>query len=208
MKENERREELIAQVFAGLREVTPPMGMEERLLHAVEQREAAPARGRRLSASVEQRLRIGVGAGVAFAAAGLVMFLLLPMAKTRPSQPALRQHAAVAASAPAVPALTQDARVETVTRGTGQTQLRRAHFAHMLHKLPVQDLAAEEASAPSVPAPSMPLTTSERLLQQAARRGRSRADSPLNPEVRARERMQAAMEFTDFFTPPAKAGDE
>ena len=88
-------------------------------------------------------------------------------------------------------------------------EVHRAVLARAESKVAVRNIALEEARAPSMPAPPLPLTAGEALLQRAARRGQAKSESPLNPEVRARERLQAAAEFKDFFTPPvAKTGNE
>ena len=104
---------------------------------------------------------------------------------------------------------TNESRVLTSAAGEDQAGVHRVIPVRTKPGYALRDMAVEEARAPSMPAPPMPLTAGEALLQRAARRGHPKVDSPLNPEVRARERLQAAAEFTDFFTPqPVKAGNE
>ena len=65
-----------------------------------------------------------------------------------------------------------------------------------------ESVAMAEMQAPSLVAPSLPLTKEERLLQRAAQRGGADEMAALREEERAREGAASQAEFREFFGPP------
>ena len=208
MKDSNQADELIGRVFASLRDAEAGAGLEERVLRGVEKRSAESTdRG-----WTGWQPGLGWTSGLVVAAASVVLVALV-MGRPNPpaSQHGTRTHHRGGAPESNVGQMAAPTR-NAVMAGPQHEQEAPMHHAALVcatHGPQVRDVAAEEARAPSMLAPPMPLTASEVLLQQSARRGHPKVDSPLNPEVRAKERLQAAVEFTDFFTPPpAKTGNE
>ena len=226
MKSRDHADELLDRTFAALRNVETPDGLEERIAETLRSGTENTTGKRKLGWRPATSWARGLGtsrvwvrapgwaAGIAAGlVAGFVCVLmtsprLTHLAKHAPPQAAGARRAGPEAvlgsqsgSRPAtgVVAGQSVARVRQVRASQERATLKRTSPQR-------RDLAWEEAQAPSMLAPPMPLTASERLLQAAARRGGSRANSPLNPEVREKERLQAALEFKDFFTKADEIG--
>jgi len=68
--------------------------------------------------------------------------------------------------------------------------------------------ASVDTTAPSHPAPPLPLTDQERGLVQIARTGDPKQLATINPETEAKLRAQETAEFDKFFSPPPAESHE
>ncbi len=209
-------DEVIDKVFAALKDAEPPLGIERRILQAVE--DHAPQRRRRLGRFVWPMSSAGplhpsswaYGATVA---AVLVLALLIPANHRRPSPPTssgnvrVEGHspfasppAAVSSSLPPAPAVVSRAPPGNVA-ARNLTSVGPASPAQPPAGN-ADTLALEELHAASQPAPPLPLTPEEKLLLRIAHKGDPGELSGLDPKLHAQRDMEARAEFHNFFDPP------
>lgn len=182
-----RADESVERVLAGLREAAAPVGMEQRVMRAVEERAA-------------NTVRQGRGAGwvAAWIAAGCTAALIVAAAVV----PAIRHSIA-----PAEPQ-TSSARVRVAAPNS---QMAGGHAIYAVERpvvrsrasVRVRRVAAARARnagmATSRPAPPQPMTKEERLLLEVAHKQDPKALELLNPEAQRAQEMEAKAEFDRFF---------
>ena len=196
-------EEAIEKVLAGLRDAEAPVGMERRILNALEERESVGARFgwrslvRGLRAASESRAVVwGVGL------AGLVVLaLVIPVVRRTASAPVLVKGS----PEPAAAVVMDRAAVEGVAKSApvrlAGARVRAVAEAKATAVEDSDALAVEEMRAESRPAPPLPLTEQERLMLRLARVGERRELAKLDPMLRMDQEAQEAAEFQRFFEP-------
>jgi hypothetical protein len=181
-------DEAIERVLAGLREVETPMGLEGRVLVAMDERAAA-----------RSAWRPKMGWVVACGVAGV---LVVGVLMVRPSRVAGDKFAGVHA----VPVKVEHERKRnTEILRVAQNDLRFRGVRKISRDVAVR---AERTDVGGFPAPPMPLTQEEKLLVRVAHRGDATELTPLNAEARARQEAEFDAEFQEFFAAPATVTDE
>jgi len=178
-------DEVIDRVLTGLRDVSAPVGMEQRVRAAMECRTAERTGWQWRSWSV------GMAAVVVLLAAGVVEV-------KRP-----RVHNDVVAEAKQT--LIVDNPAPIVASESRNTEILRVAQNDLGHRAPrtVDPPAVNDVDMGGIPAPPMPLTEQERLLLQLAHRADATGLTPLNAEARAKQNAAFDAEFQEFFAPPA-----
>lgn len=171
--------EAIDRVLTGLRDVSAPVGMEQRVLAAMERRTAERTGWQWRTWSV------GLAAVVVLLAAGVV--------SVRPHR-SYPEAVAVVAQPPVLPGPAPVA--ETRQRNTGIRTVAQNDRGHKV--FPTRETVLQEETT-SIPAPPMPLTEQERLLLQLAHRADATELTPLNAEARAKQNAAFDEEFQEFF---------
>ncbi len=216
-------DEAVDKVFAALKDAEPPLGIERRILQAVE--DHAPQPRRWLGRSVWPMSSAGplhpsswaYGASSwaygATVAAVLVLALLIPANHRRPPSPTSSGNIRVQGHSPfASPPATVSSSLLPAPAVVSRAP-RRNVAARNLTSLgaasPAQPpagnddaLALEELHAASQPAPPLPLTREERFLLRLAHKGDPEELAILDPNVRAKQDVEARAEFHIFFDPP------
>jgi len=175
------------RVLTGLRDVSAPEGMEQRLRAAMESRAAAKAGWQWRSWS------IGLAAAVVLVAA--VVVSLRPHKVPTQAVEAVERPLALPTFAAALP---------TQKRNTEILRVAQNDLGRGVHG----DIAPPSVQAMDtggIPAPPMPLTEQERLLLRLAHRTDATELTPLNAEARARQNAEFDAEFQEFFAPPVVA---
>ena len=202
--ENSQHDDAIDKVLASLREATPPEGMQTRIA----QRLANPATSLPTTTHWRDLLAGSTPAGawwrgaiIGAATATFVIGAVLLIHRTLPAP--LQSVAAIntvrPVSTPPQPTLASQSRAIPCARPA----VLRVATAVPAHE--PEDLRAEtyaESTAPSRPAPVLPLTPQERSLARLARTADPRELASLNPEFQARLEAEHAAEFARFFAPP------
>ena len=182
-------DEMVDRVLAALREVETPIGMERRVLAAMEERAA---------------VRVGFRPTRWVVACAVVAVGIAGVMLMRPARVPASNNVAVA---PAV----QPVRVERVQERNarvlhyvrGDVTLRKAAGIRR------QNISLAGPMEPGgFPAPPMPLTESEKLLLRVAHRADATELTPLNAEARARQSAEFDAGFMEFFAPPDVPEDE
>ena len=182
-------DEAIDRVLAGLRDVEAPVGMERRVLAAMEERAAARSGfGWRGWAAAAAAVAVVVGAVVISVGHPVSGPQGVAMLKVPPVAPA--PVAVVAA-----PAKVQKRNIAILP--FAQNDLK---IARMGEEGPV--------ASGGIPAPPMPLTEQEKLLLHLATHAEPQELTPLIAEVRARKDAEFDEEFQQFFAPPEPLVDE
>lgn len=203
--EHNQPDSTVDKILAALRDADPPEGMQTRIAQRLDQHATATPRRLYLPASFTLAgawwRGAFTGAAAATLAAALLLFaghLLRP--HTSPQQP-------VADTTSAAPTYV----ATSTSKPTGDTQatpcvhqaLLRTHPAALPPK--EQILVAEtriDTTAPSRPAPALPLTAEERALIQLAHTADPKVLATPDPETQAKLDAQEAAEFQKFFAPP------
>jgi hypothetical protein len=219
-------DEAVEKVLAGLRECDAPVGMERRIVDALEHHAAARARSgwRQLrpgwlgSAPPPVAIR-SVAWGVAVAGVVAVAIVIPAMRRLGrgsaqfPTRSIAQSPARSVAQSPAqsqmssvVAGSLHRATQQTVAESTPllrqsvrpmeKTDVRSAGDVH-----DGESVAVEEMLAASHPAPPMPLTEQERLLLRIAHRGDPVELAMLDPLRRAARDVEEQTEFQRFFKP-------
>jgi hypothetical protein len=202
-------EEAIDKVLAGLRDAEAPMGMEGRILVALEERAAARAGfGWRF-----WRVLQGGPAGTRYLAcgvalAGLFAVVLAIPAIRRIGRPATQAKVKIAAAKP-VPSSAVD-EVLNVSRADNARPLLRAAGKRVVEMSGPEagaagssdEIAMSEMLAPSHPAPPMPLTDQERLLMRLVRGSDQVELAMLDSRLDALKDAEEKAEFQRFFVQP------
>jgi hypothetical protein len=217
-------EEAIEKVLAGLRDCDAPVGMERRILDALEDRAAARAgrgwRGLRadwlvtLARPVAGRpLAWGVAlAGVFAVAIAIPAIHRLGRGSGRQSARSLAQLPSRSptrsemnqVSAESAAGLSPESVAKIAPHALSRPGARTAEQANVRRATDVQvgeSVAVEEMLAASHPAPPMPLTEQERLLLRIAHRGDPVELAMLDPMRRAARDVEEQTEFQRFFKP-------
>lgn len=188
-------EDAISQVLEGLRDVETPIGMERRILDAMQDR-----------ALVKSERTPVWGWSTALACAMVALFAVtmayravrIPVqTNTHPVSSGVAPKVALETSAKSDPPVlaVQGVRLKTnakrvkVVRDSKSAELREMHTA-------------------SFPAPPMPLTEQEKLLLRVVHRGAPEEIAMLNNETRAKKNADGQAEFQSFFEPAATGDTE
>lgn len=209
-------DEVIDKVLAALRDTEPPLGIERRILQALDGH--APQPHRWLGRSVWPLSPAGplhasswaYGAAVAIV---IALALLIPASRRRPSpltssgnvrvpgsSPFASPPATVSSSLPPAPTV-----VSPPPRRNVAARNPTSRSAASQAQQPAEDadaLALEELHAASQPAPPLPLTREERFLLRLAHKGDPEELAILDPNLRAKQDVEARAEFHIFFDPP------
>ncbi len=208
--EHKEHDDAIDKVLAALRNAPPPEGLEARIdariAQRLERQSTQPAKFRWRDVLAGSALggawwRGAISGAAAAAFAVCVVLLVQHRSRTTPAhvQTAVGSNAAKSGgtSPYAMPASQSRA-----TPCAHSTVLRVAtEFPAQTHN----DLRAEtyaESTAPSRPAPELPLTPQERELARLARTADPRDLATLSPEYEAKLEAEKSAEFAKFFTPP------
>lgn len=180
----------LSRILAGIRDIEAPAGMQQRVMAAVERREAvAPSRS-------------FAWAFAALAAAAVVAAVfavrLMPHISNTPPVAAVRLEASRA-----------PVHVQAIAPRASTTATAIDH--HRLPPLPARPhpllcdcdpIALAEANAPSLPAPELPLTEQEKLLRRVGRHPDSAQVAELTSAGREARIAADHDDFKNFFTPP------
>ena len=198
-------EEAIGKVLAGLKTSDAPVGMERRILKAVQDQAAAQSQtGLRwlrpfwpvTSAPIVSRSLVF----------GVALTGILAVAFTVPSL--YRVHRISEASSESKSAPTQEKRsAPAITNLIARTPPSRPVISAPVKKekrrtsIVRRDdfLALREMRAPSRPAPPLPLTKQEKLLLHLVHTAGPEQLAMLDPEVRTKQEMERKAEFEKFF---------
>ncbi|MBS1820932.1 MAG: hypothetical protein JST61_02975 [Acidobacteria bacterium] len=201
----------IDRVLSALRNTTPPIGMNRRILNILEARSSlkgvskniAPVRGVIPSgakrsrgipafsnASTGKYLRWTTTAAVATLAA----VALIPLTQRHTLSPTAGTQQ-ITSQLPAP---------QTPTAITVTVQSSYKSFAPLRPSRPrrIETSLSEETTPISHPAPPLPLTEQEKLLLRFARQSHPNDLVQISGEVKAAKEAQEAAEFTAFFAPP------
>lgn len=208
-----RPEKEIDQVLAGLRDAQPSSGLEQRILHALEQRSSRRQRSpKRAWSALTQILPTGaIRAPVwvsGLAIIGLIAIIFAgSMHRSSPSlatpgraaSERVERHGGIGRSIadPAAGLRLQASQAPITVSRPRHTRSSRLSGAASREA----SLATEEMKAPSLLAPPLPTTTQERALTRVGQRRRPDALAVLNPELRDRQQAKATTEFYSFFDP-------
>lgn len=214
-------DDAIERVLTGLRDAEAPLGMERRILAAMEDRALAPGRA---GAGAGWHLPLWlVGAArpmvvryavMGFAAAGVIALVLAIPARHK------SVHAPVNAKVDSVARWLESPRVEEAVIHSEQVRAGRVVRTARVANEPEgpvigpdadsDAVALSETRAASFPAPPMPLTEQELLLLRMLHRGEPVELAMLDPRLEALQDAKEKEEFQRFFAkPPVKdaAGD-
>lgn len=206
--EHNQHDDAVDKILAALRNAVPPEGMETRIVQRLANHASSvPTPARHWHAGLAGSTSTGAwwrGAIAGAAAATLAICAVL-----------LVQHRARTTPIPAQTAAGSNATTpfSPSPHVTPTSQSRTIPCAHTTvfrvdTSLPVksqEDLHAQadgESTAPSRPAPELPMTSQERSLARLAHTADPRELASLSPEIQARREAEDAAEFRKFFTPP------
>ena len=187
-------EEVVRQVLTGLRDAEAPIGMERRILEAVQDR--VPVRS--------ARLPLWAWGGVfACTAAVCVAISMIYRVEHVPIQSNLRP----------VPAgmlpIGSEAAVKSELPPLSQPLVRvKANVKRAKVARGKDSVTLREMQTASFPAPPMPLTDQEKLLLRVAHRGDPEELAMLNNEMRAKQEAEGKTEFQKFFEPSTTGDNE
>jgi hypothetical protein len=207
-------EEAIARVLAGLRDADVPVGMERRILEALEDQTPEQTRlGWRwfrpmwLVTAAYPVATSSLVCGVALAGLFAAVSLGIPAIRRLGHAPAQSKMNQVPAGS--MPLVTPEAAksVELPLSGSSARSVRKMNL-RAPKEIPDSDrdsdsVALSEMRAPSHPAPPMPLTEQERLLLRIAHKNDPVEMAVLDPMRRAARDAEEGVAFQSFFGPPA-----
>jgi hypothetical protein len=204
-------DESIDKVLGGLRDAGPAVGMERRILEAVEKRASERSKTSWWQQS-SKVFRLSPAKLLLCGSAFAIVVILLVTPKFyqhRDASPVSTKSltpliANVVRTSPTVPAM-----VERNERQPASAKYQTLHVQRVKtirNQSPAQNTAADalalrEMTAPSHPAPPLPLTAQEKLLVRVVHKGDPVELAMLNPEVRARQIADSQAEFQKFFVP-------
>jgi hypothetical protein len=203
--EHKQHDEAVDKILAALREAAPPEGMEARIAQRLANHAAVtPTSTRPWLAGSTFTGAWWRGAIVGAAAATLaICAVLLVQHRSRttsaPTQTATGSAAARSFTAPPQATLTSQSRTVPCSHTT-VFRVDTSLPAKQPEELRAQ--AGPESTAPSRPAPELPLTPQERSLARLAHTADPRELASLSPEIQSRLEAEHAAEFRKFFTPP------
>ena len=181
-------DDAIERVLTGLREAEAPVGMERRILEAVQDRAAVKS----------ARLLPWVwGTALACTMVTCVAISLVYRAARVPVQPNL--HSAPAGVMPKVALATT---TKSGSPGVAVQSVRlKANGKRAKLMRDSDSIALSERDTASFPAPPMPLTEQEKLLLRVVHHGAPEELAMLNNDVRAKQEADSQAEFQRFFEP-------
>jgi hypothetical protein len=216
-------EDAIEKVLAGLRSPEAPIGMERRILEALQDQASARSRSgwRRLrpiwlAAPARPVATRSLACGVALAGMFAVALAIPAIRRLghAPAQSKMNPVPAGSLARPTPEGVAKSAQhplpgssVQFMeqTNAREETTVRRARDARNRDRHS-DSVALDEMRAASHPAPPLPLTEQERLLLRIAHRGDPVELAMLNHEIRAKQEEEGKAEFQRFFA-PATTGD-
>jgi hypothetical protein len=220
-------EEAIEKVLAGLRNPDAPVGMERRILEALQDRAAVRSRSgwRRfrptwLVASAHPAAVRSVAWGIALAVVFAVALAVPAIRRlghllAPANAPAKMISAPVASLPPAAPEIAAKSaqlpprsgvRLMKTAIPKQRVNAQRAVVASESDSLTMDSLALDEMHAASHPAPPMPLTEQEKMLLRIAHKGDPVEFAELDPVQRSARDAEEKAEVQRFFV-PGKTGD-
>jgi hypothetical protein len=211
-------EDAIEKVLAGLRNPDAPVGMERRILEALQDQASARSRSgwRRLkpiwlAMPARPVATRSLACGVALAGM-LAVALAIPAIRRLGHAPA--QSKMNPAPAGSLPRATPEGVAKSAQRPLPGSSVRSMEQTNAREKTtvlrardvrnsdrPSDSVALDEMRAASHPAPPMPLTEQERLLLRIAHRGDPVELAMLDPMRRAERDVEEQREFQRFFKP-------
>jgi hypothetical protein len=206
--EHNQHDEAIDKVLAALREAIPPEGMETRITQRLaDHQTAAPAiafhrRDWFAGSTSTGAWWRGAIAGAAAATLAICAVLLVQhRSRTTPGtvQTAVGNNTARPFS------MSPHATPTSQSRATPCPHTTVFRVDTNLPVKPQEDLSVEtyaESTAPSRPAPELPMTPQERSLARLVRTAPPGELATLSPETQARLEEEHAADFAKFFTPP------
>jgi hypothetical protein len=208
-------EEAIEKVLAGLRRTPAPIGMERRIMEALETRASGQSRWgwhrwplASLRPDATRFTKWSVGVSVVCVA---VLTVTANHRLRHVDSPSRRTSSSVAT----VPAVASTVAANSSQATPLRLDVRRVKATKPERKVSVwkarvdgesESLAVEEMRAASHPPPPMPLTEQEKLLLRIARKDDAVEVAELNPVVRAARIEEEKAEVQRFFR-PARSGD-
>ena len=185
---NDREDQAVDRVMAGLRAAQPPDGMEQRVLQALRSRENAAAR------SPKHRDGVGRRSWMAAAAAAIVAVgaLLAMHGHETARSPAKRQSIAAAPPANSIPeAVEVRLPAPAIARKRSSQAVGHVEMARSTR-------AGRGVREVSYPAPVQPLTAQEKALLQIAQHAGPAEIALLDPVVRAKQEALEDAKFEKF----------
>jgi hypothetical protein len=219
-------DEVVEQVLAGLRDSEVPVGMERRILEAVQDRAAMKSRSRwqwlrpmslmqsptRWSAarSSTQSWTRSWTWGIALAGTVAICVAGFMVNRMKPVSDASQAHAIPVKAFDAPPTLSsQVAEKSPQLSAPSIVRVERKAPARKARLISVTDATSlREMHAASYPAPPAPLTQEEKLLLRIAHKGDPQELALLNPVMRAARDAEEKAEVERFFTQPATGDNE
>ena len=203
--EHKQHDDAVDKVLAALREAVPPEGIETRIAQRLANHATAtPASARDWLAGSTSTGAWWRGAIAGAAAATLaICAVLLVQHRSRMAPAPLQTTAGNTASRSFNPSPHATPASQSRVTPCAHTTVFRVDTS--LPVKPQEDLRAQtnaEATAPSRPAPELPMTPQERSLARLAHTADPRELASLSPEIQARLEAEDAAEFRKFFTPP------
>jgi hypothetical protein len=196
----------IDQVLQALRRSIPPEGMEARIASHIAQQTTSPAPTRSRIGSLVPSASWWRGAITGAAFAMLAMGAVLSIIHI--TSPVERSRQAIPTN-PLATAATPRASTVNYSAASGPPCLHPALLRKASVSPPpistqlVAQTPPSESTAPSRPAPVLPLTAQERALIELARTADPKQLAVLNSETQAKKEAEDAAEFNKFFaTPP------
>jgi hypothetical protein len=186
----------IEKVLAGLKNTQPSVGMESRILRAVQDHAATRSTSWPLW-SLRSIATRTLGYGIAATCA--VAMILVPLTLRRghsAKRPATNSTSANSLYAPAISPPPSSVNLSRVRSSERPLKIAKAST--------VRDedaVALSDTQAASFPAPPMPLTDQEKLLLRIAHKGDPVQLAMLDPALRARENAEDKAQFQQFFEP-------
>jgi hypothetical protein len=197
------RDEAIDAALKALQEVAPPDGMEARIAGRLQER-AAESRGRSTAARGWWS-GAACGAAVATLAIGVAIFAQYRWgARTETRQVVARVAGTQDAGVLTTAFVKQDAIENSWGVPCAGLALQRTHIAVESPGVVVPSAGElrAETTAPSKPAPELPLTAQERELVRLVRTVDPKQLVALDDKTQAKMEAEDAAEFERFFTPP------
>jgi hypothetical protein len=193
---------VVERVLAGLRDSEVPMGMERRILEAVQDRAAMKSRwGAARTWTRSWTWGIALAGAVAICVAGFMVRRMEPLSD------ASQARSIPADALPTVPS--QAAEKSPQLPPSSIVRVERKAPAREARLIAVTDAAnLSEVRAASYPAPPAPLTQEEKLLLRIAHKGDPQELALLNPVLRAARNAEEKAEVERFFTQPATGDHE
>ncbi len=210
-----KSEEAIGKVLAGLRDSEVPLGMEHRVLKAVQDHASVQSRSgwRWLRpnwlVAPSPIMRRSLFLAVASAGILAIVFAIPSPYRAHRGRDAAAQLKITAAS------VGPPAKASLVARGSPVSPpasvihspaTRQERKVRLVRR--DDSLALREVRAASRPAPPLPLTKQEKLLLRVARTAGPEELAMLNPDERARRRAESDAEFQQFFGKSTAKHDE
>lgn len=192
-------DETVDKVLAALRNATPPEGMEARIAQRLH---AAPSAGPTISTFSAVWWR-GAFTGAALATlATAVLFLAFHRLATPAPHPQTASSVLHNAAPPSTATMVSTPRDVRGTLCASPSVLRVQNTTSTPFDKSLRAETRIENSAPSYPAPALPLTAQERALVQLVRTGDPKQLAALTPEQEAKVDAEKAAEFARFFARP------